>query len=78
MVREEESVLVPPLAETFEPRGDARVEPSPPGLGQACVRDLARQRVLEGELVLTRDRRAGLPTDEVALLKASEGQFDVL
>src|SRR5437870_675865 len=71
-------MLVPPLAEPLEPPGDAGVEAGSPGLGQARIGDLARHGVLEGELVLARDRRARPSADEVALLEATEADADVL
>src|SRR5207245_9555480 len=55
--------------EALDPGGEVGVQPTPPRLGQARVRHLARQRMLEAELALTRQHRAGPPADEVALFE---------
>src|SRR4029077_10274306 len=72
MVSEQRGVIVASFADALEPRGEQRMHPRSPRLGQARVRDLAGQCVLDDVLTCAGQARSATPTDEVALLEHTE------
>ena len=72
VVREERGVLVLAQVTGFQPVGEHRVEPAAPGLRNAGVGDLTRERVLDRVLAVARDHRPSVAPDEIALLEEVE------
>jgi hypothetical protein len=75
VVGEQGCVLTPAVSDPLEPGGEGGMEARTTRLRDTCVRDLARQRVPERELLLVGERRAQPPPDEVARLE--QGEFGV-
>ena len=69
---EEARVLVALLADALEPGGECCVEPRAPRRRQARVGDVPCQGMLERELTLAGERRAGAAPDEIARLEYGE------
>src|SRR5438093_6614865 len=65
-------MLLPSPVLLLEPVTERGVETSSAGLGDAGVRDLARERVLDRVLPLPGNRRAAATTDEVAFFEQVE------
>ena len=70
---EEWRILVRALSgEPLEPGSEAGVQARAPCARQACIRDLARECVLDRVLALPWDRRSSAQADEVPLLQRPE------
>ena len=69
MVAQKRGLLLPRLGRALEPVGEGGVQLRSPGLRQRAVGDLAREGVLDHELPLALQRRAGPSPDEVAVLQ---------
>ena len=72
VVGQQRRVLVATPAEALEPGSEGRVEPRPPRLRDARVRDLSRHGMLDRVLALALDGRAVPAAHEVALLEHPE------
>ena len=68
-MRQEWRVLIAPLAHALQPACKCAVQPRAPRPGQAGVRNLASDSVLDGVFAVARDGRAGPAPDEVAVLE---------
>jgi hypothetical protein len=79
VVGEKLDELTAPFARRcFDPRGHVRMGPAAASPRQRLVRDVAREYVLEGELLLAGDGGAQAGPDEVPFLEPAEGLLELV